>query len=178
MSLLRLLTTGKSRYRMTSQRLLPQFGSAQNPFKDREKARPPNAEGCAPSETATGTDTTPAQSPTKPAAAPVSGPGPVRALRARVGVLLSGWKAKLTGLLARPRAQKPKSAILRFTKTPVQGELSLDRIKVVRNDLSDADLEVVPAKRSAARQQPEEKEQRFGGPEARATARIPSTTKA
>ena len=41
MSLLRLLTTGKSlvgvrdtesRYRVTSQRLLPQFGSARNPF--------------------------------------------------------------------------------------------------------------------------------------------------
>jgi hypothetical protein len=29
----------------------------------------------------------------------------------------------------------------------VQGELSLDKIKVVRNDLSDADLEVVPARR-------------------------------
>jgi hypothetical protein len=33
-----------------------------------------------------------------------------------------------------------------FTKAPVQGELSLDRIKVVRNDLSDADLEIVPAR--------------------------------
>ena len=31
----------------------------------------------------------------------------------------------------------------------MQGELSLDRIKVVRNDLSDADLEVVPAKPQA-----------------------------
>jgi hypothetical protein len=28
----------------------------------------------------------------------------------------------------------------------VQGELSLDRVKVVRNDLSDSDLEIVPAK--------------------------------
>jgi hypothetical protein len=28
----------------------------------------------------------------------------------------------------------------------VQGELSLEKIKVVRNDLSDADLEVIPAK--------------------------------
>ena len=28
----------------------------------------------------------------------------------------------------------------------VQAELSLDKVKVLRNDLSDADLEVVPAK--------------------------------
>ena len=34
----------------------------------------------------------------------------------------------------------------RPTRLPVQGELSLDQIKVVRNDLSDADLEVIPAK--------------------------------
>ena len=45
MSLLRLLTTGKSlvgvkdtesRYRVTSERLLPQFGSAKNPFSSTE----------------------------------------------------------------------------------------------------------------------------------------------
>jgi hypothetical protein len=30
----------------------------------------------------------------------------------------------------------------------VQGELSLDGVKVVRNDLSDTDLEIVPAKPS------------------------------
>ena len=33
-----------------------------------------------------------------------------------------------------------------FSKTPVQAELSLDRIKPIRNDLSEADVEVVPAK--------------------------------
>jgi hypothetical protein len=33
-----------------------------------------------------------------------------------------------------------------FTGAPIQSELSLDEVKVVRNDLSDADLEVVPAK--------------------------------
>jgi hypothetical protein len=46
---------------------------------------------------------------------------------------------------------------------PVQGELSLDKIKVMRNDLSETDLEVVPLrlrpdnKREAAA--PTEKEQ-------------------
>jgi hypothetical protein len=44
---------------------------------------------------------------------------------------------------------EPKPArrgIPRFNGVPVQGELSLDNIKVVRNDLSDADLEVVTRK--------------------------------
>jgi hypothetical protein len=42
---------------------------------------------------------------------------------------------------------RPKLAgIPRFGKSAVQGELSLDRVKVVRNDLSHADLEVVGQK--------------------------------
>ena len=72
--------------------------------------------------------------------------------RLRCGMIarLGGWKAKLAGLVARRPLKEPKSAIPRFTKPPVQGELSLDRIKVLRNDLSDSDLEVVPAKPSTA----------------------------
>jgi hypothetical protein len=38
------------------------------------------------------------------------------------------------------------SAKSRPAHVPVQGELSLDKVKVVRNDLSDSDLEVVTAK--------------------------------
>jgi hypothetical protein len=55
----------------------------------------------------------------------------------------------LCGLFARSGRKAAKPAIPRFPKPPVQGELSLERIKVVRNDLSDADLEVVPARPSA-----------------------------
>ena len=40
------------------------------------------------------------------------------------------------------RPQLP--SIPRFGKPPVQGELSLDKVKVVRADLTHADLEVVP----------------------------------
>ena len=36
------------------------------------------------------------------------------------------------------------SAVPRSSKRPLQPELSLDQIKVVRNDLSDTDFEVVP----------------------------------
>jgi hypothetical protein len=42
------------------------------------------------------------------------------------------------------RPSRPRTAALAsFAKGSLQGELSLDRIKVVRNDLSDVDLEIV-----------------------------------
>jgi hypothetical protein len=175
MSLLRLLTTGKSlvgvsgedsRYRLTSQRLLPQFGPARNPFSSRAKmepapaeARPPEAHGGIGASTASS-----GQPDFKPehaavlrrAVAPRAGSAKLDARKLagafwRRGVaLLTGWQAKLRGLLARSGGKASKPAIPRFPKPPVQGELSLDRIKVVRNDLSDADLELVPAKLPAA----------------------------
>lgn len=67
------------------------------------------------------------------------------AREARGSGWVSQWGSKLSSLVS----QKPKparSAIPRFNGQPVQGELSLDNIKVVRNDLSDADLEVVARK--------------------------------
>jgi hypothetical protein len=63
--------------------------------------------------------------------------------------LRDGCQAKLAALFARRRAKASKPAIPRFNKPPVQTELSLDRIRVLRNDLRDADLEVVPAKAAA-----------------------------
>lgn len=62
------------------------------------------------------------------AAAPVIPPvkasaGPTRSLRP------TGWRTR---------------------RTLIQGELSLDAVKVVRNDLSDADVELVPVQRSRA----------------------------
>lgn len=67
------------------------------------------------------------------------------ARKARGNGWVSQWGSKLSSLVS----QKPKparSAITRFNGVPVQGELSLDNIKVVRNDLSDTDLEVVARK--------------------------------
>ncbi|MGD0258655.1 MAG: hypothetical protein ABSD29_02395 [Verrucomicrobiota bacterium] len=175
MILLRLLTTGKSlvgvrdaesRYRLPSQRLLPQFGPVRNPFGSGAKAELAQTEARPPEDH--GGNGTPAARPSLP------GPGgepaavlqpdaehcaaPAKfdarnlagALWRRATALLSGWQAKLCGLLALSGRQAAQPAIPRFPKPPVQGELSLDRIKVVRNDLSDADLEVVPAKPPAA----------------------------
>jgi hypothetical protein len=79
------------------------------------------------------------------------GHGFTEALRLRAAALVSGFRAKLTGLFGRARVKAVKPAIPQFTKPPVQGELSLDKIRVVRNDLSDADLEVVPARTPTAR---------------------------
>ena len=50
--------------------------------------------------------------------------------------------ARLAGVF---RKSEPKSVIPRFGKPAVQTELSLDRVKVVRNSLEDSDLEVVTA---------------------------------
>lgn len=170
MSLLRLLTTGKSlvsirdaesRYRVTSQRLLPEFGAGRNPFSSSVKAEPartgPRSVGDhGPNGTPPGVRSTPALSGEREAVSQSRLPGralPVSSNRhspsvvlRRITALLDGGKKRLVGLLAPRRSKAVKPAIPRFSKPPVQGELSLDRIKVLRNDLSDADLEIVPAK--------------------------------
>ena len=86
-------------------------------------------------------------------------PSPVG--RERVGVRVSGkseqseapanvtnWLKKLNPLVwfGDRKSAQPRPAVPRFDKKPVQGELSLENIKVMRNDLSDADVEVVPKK--------------------------------
>jgi len=77
------------------------------------------------------------------------------ALRLRAAGLLSGCKGKLTGMIGRVRVKAAKPAIARFPKPPVQVELSLDKIKVMRNDLSDADLEVIEGRVPTAPASPE-----------------------
>jgi hypothetical protein len=82
-----------------------------------------------------------------------------RAVEATVNTQLSGkqcavssrcgWFGRLMGKFARVSSKEKKPAIPQFNKPAVQGELSLERVKVVRNDLSDTDLEVVPAKAAA-----------------------------
>jgi hypothetical protein len=63
----------------------------------------------------------------------------IKALRPGTAALLG----KLSSLIPRRRSRPKTSALAGFAKAPLQGELSLDRIKVVRNDLSDVDLEIV-----------------------------------
>jgi hypothetical protein len=175
MSLLRLLTTGKSlvglrdaesRYRLTHQRLLPQFGPTRNPFSTSRKSEQIQTEARLPGdvdgednpgegrgipiscETAAAAPRSEGQD--RAAATVAGGHGFTETLRLRAAALVSGSKKKLIGLFERAYVKPVKPAFPRFTKQPVQGELSLDKIKVVRNDLSDADLEVVPARGPAA----------------------------
>jgi hypothetical protein len=175
MSLLRLLTTGKSlvglkdlesRYRLTTQRLLPQFGPTRNPFSSNGKSEPAEAEARVPGvEVGKGSAAGGRGSTDSCEATPVAIPSGVQdrtafmnvgvrrftdALRLKAVALLGGCKGRLTGMIGRVRVKQAKPAIPRFTKPPVQGELSLDRIKVMRNDLSDADLEVIAARAPTA----------------------------
>jgi hypothetical protein len=171
MSLLRLLTTGKSlvgmgeseiRYRETRQKLLPRFGSAKNPFcaDDSSDAARPRMSRAAEGATVSKRETVAGNAVRLPApvaaaaAAPklpvmlVSGKSrsPLSALWSGATALAGKWAGKASALLPQRSVRSVKVAMSRPAKLPVQAELSLDRIKVVRNDLSDADLEVVPAK--------------------------------
>jgi hypothetical protein len=175
MSLLRLLTTGKSlvglkdlesRYRLSTQRLLPQFGPTRNPFRGNGKSEPARTEARVPgddgghgaaAEGRGSKDSCEATREALPSGAQdrtAFTNAVVRrfteALRLRAAALLGGCKGKLTGMVGRVRVKAAKPAIPRFTKPPVQGELSLDKIKVMRNDLSDADLEVIAGRAPTA----------------------------
>src|SRR5215470_1212598 len=144
MSLVRLLTAGKSlvgiqdsksRYRAVDPRAMPKFVSEKKLNTDvaRESEVKPSV-----AKSKIETSKTDA---VKTAAAP--------ARKARGNGWVSQWGSKLSSLVS----QKPKparTAIPRLNGVPVQGELSLDNIKVVRNDLSDADLEVVTRKAAPA----------------------------
>jgi hypothetical protein len=146
MSLLRLLSTGRSlvdfrdsgsRYRVTRQKLLPKFGSARNPFRAPQRSERPAVPAV------------PAAAVTEPKGQPVRQPGlrPVLATARQ-------WRAWATGQVARwwrPRPRPVRAAQpAQAARLPTQGELSLASVKVMRNDLSDADLEVVPARVRAA----------------------------
>jgi hypothetical protein len=156
MNLGKLLGAGKSfvsgrssaAYRADKRVYLPQFVSPKNPF-----ANPVNpAAGAAQAEL-----------PKSPAVAPVAPvkkttppwmktqkmPGPVAGLPAQVATArTTTWVSKLNPVSIFRAA--PASADKNLT--PVQVELSLEKVKVVHNDLTDAEVEVVPMKSRPARE--------------------------
>src|SRR5437879_3427056 len=81
--------------------------------------------------------TSPALRPCAPRATRLMPDGPA-ALRTMFGNWLDGIKAHIPG---RATGQA-RMATARSANAPMQGELSLDRIKVIRNDLSDTDFEI------------------------------------
>ncbi len=141
----KLLAAGKSwmngsaeiSYRVDKQFYLPKFESPKNPFNKtkpltsdshggRPQGPPVKKEIVAPKveriERAPAISATPKSQPAQP-----------------------NWTAKLNPFLN--RAPEPKNE-----RSVVQSELSLDSIKVVHNDLTDADVEVVPMKSRPAPQ--------------------------
>src|SRR5664280_186464 len=164
MSLLRLLTSGKclvalrdtaSSYRMRQSHLLPKFGSAKNPFL----ARPEPALPAAPEMDRADVRMSPAELEAsqlkETRRLPVAAPQP---RTERIPGLPARW---LDAIGARLRSLIParwgsnrravfKPATAGSSLAPVQAEFPLDRIKVVRNDLSEADLEVIPAAAAAS----------------------------
>lgn len=136
MNLAKLLAAGKSivngcegiSYRANKHVYLPKFGPAQNPFQP-----PASPEAAKPESDA--------HLPVRKIAAPFAAKtqkippwpsGPTRA---------ASWASKLNPVSLWRDTPAPQDA-----RQPVQSELSLDTVKVVHNDLSDADVEVVPMK--------------------------------
>jgi hypothetical protein len=113
---------GKLSYRENKRIYLPRFNDGKNPFAPRpaESMLEPVAE-------------TKSVAATPAGAPPVIKPAPMKPARA------SSWKDKLNPF----RASEPVAPSM---VGAVQAELSLDAVKVVRNDLADADIEVVPVK--------------------------------
>ena len=82
----------------------------------------------------------PAQPELRPAAPALEG-------RARKPLPVSAWVRKLNPLALLPSRQPgARASRSRSPRPVVQGELSLEKVKVMRNDLSDTDLEIVPAR--------------------------------
>jgi hypothetical protein len=167
MSLLRLLAAGKSlvglkqsnsQYRVTSERLLPQFDSKKNPFRSSAdkapqpimtvagEAVPPQPESKCPELPAVGTD----RSKSEMERATEKGTSALKPVSQKLAVWANRCAAKLAGSIHGPQSRPARPAIPNFTKPLVQGELSLERVRVVRNDLTDSDLDIVRCKPEAA----------------------------
>jgi len=157
-----------SRYRMGNPGMLPRFGSEKNPFaqgrKENSESRGTRSqEDVVGSEknhlpTQLSTDAPKKELSVKPAAPegqtekPIDNDVPQSTLQKRVRssqlgnialrATLTAW-ARIKAALSRRQGTSRRRTITRTSKQPVQAELSLDRIKVVRNDLSDTDFEVV-----------------------------------
>ena len=167
MSLVRLLTAGKSlvsfadpesRYRMRKKSLLPKFGSPENPFIARSVSKSTqNPSGQTPPDQFRLSTLSPAEEAAanlkETTRLPSVAPAPEASVPSKAATTTSLW-GRINGMIrtlnpfARRtrRASPATSRVPRFDGQPVQAELSLDRVKVVRNDLNDADVEIVPVK--------------------------------
>ena len=140
MNLVKLLVAGKSiiggrqelAYHMSDHAYLPKFISPKNPFTPPVKAEPAPKAVVAPIKKGIASDGTKTQKlPTFPAARPRG----------------ATWVSKLNPISIWRGSPPPATPKM---QRPLQPELSLDRVKVVHNDLSDVDVEIVPIKSRTA----------------------------
>lgn len=180
MSLLRLLTAGRSlvglkktekRYHLPGGKALPKFGSKKNPFRatvlpekvepgrgetDSDKVSPDAGAVAGESDSLKAGPLNPSEGDEKQDSRPQSGCAMPAHSKPETAELAaekrrgSGLKALL--LWGRAKRARPRSGP---AGTPlVQGELALERVKVVRNDLSESDLEIVRAVGSGMPKEP------------------------
>jgi hypothetical protein len=162
------LNNGASPYRVRRQTALPRFGSDKNPFchaedggtaksQDASNSHSPTVLGvhalaCLPaadtlkggSQTPDAPDTLKGGHPTCPSPAAPAAAG-YRRLGWRLRAAFAGLAPKVIALVCWPRSRPAKPAVRPSPEAPVQAELALDRVRVVRNDLHDTDLEIVAA---------------------------------
>jgi hypothetical protein len=136
-------------YRFTPGGKLPKFGTGKNPFRGDKAAAARKAQAAPEVAAAPATTASPPSEdiPAKPLKATL---GAVAA-PARASALASRLRGAVGNLILMFRRSRPGNVFVRPLKArrePVQGELLLDRVQVMRNDLSDADVEVVAAKPS------------------------------
>jgi hypothetical protein len=173
-----LLAAGKSlmkgqaqvSYRENRQVYLPKFGPAKNPFKPETPQSAAETSDPAPAAPRP----TRADQETAVTGAMRQSAGPAHELPAVPAIAekkKTNWTGKLNPVLifSRARARGGDKPPVKAAKTQkpaaTQTELSLDSVKVLHNDLSDVDVEIVPMKsRSApAELQPPKKSWEFLG---------------
>ena len=138
----------KAAYRLSKGGALPKFNEGRNPFGHKSAEAEESGAQAAAAPAAAPAAPAPAQkSPppyafkpaTRPAAGQTEQPATQPAARTEAKPARHGWTTRLNPFRApEPAPARPPLA--------VQTELSLNSVKVVHNDLADADVEVVPVK--------------------------------
>jgi hypothetical protein len=169
-----------NRYRLPHQRSLPTFGLGRNPFTakavpqaDPQKAPNPSGRPAPVPPVAARSEPTPELPaavelpPAAPAvaaeASPAASPAPVAAA---VGPSVPrptarrqpGWLARLNPFaVSRDGGAPARTASSAQNPRATQGELSLDQVRVVRNDLSEGEEDLVPVREARAARWPARK---------------------
>lgn len=140
----------RSAYRPDKRVYLPQFGSPKNPFAGPEVAEMPPESSKATPPFSPG----PVRKTSSAWAEPKKGAAPDPQNISRGPVRRTLWGGKFNPVsIFRPVPEVPPRHIV-----PVQVELTLETVKVVHNDLTDAEVEVVPMKSRPARGTAEERQ--------------------